>query len=444
MSHGKSLFVVLVLVVAGGAVVAKKYFVDKPPATAIAATVESFPVRSAGDAADDVAICVDPADPGKSLVVGADKEAGLAVYDMKGNELEFVPCGKVNNVDLRRNVKLGGRELTLVITALDDDYTLQVFELAAEKPYLRELPGGKFEVDISTIGLALHRDPATGSCAAIVLGKDRDPRSEALEKLDRLKNLAEIFDAKSDKKDDKKKKAEKGEKVAKAESADAAHPKRLERQKEYEELKKQQDELTQFADTPAKKGRQNWAVRLELTADDSGRISFLEKRRLHLDSKSEGCVVDDETGWMYVAEESRGVWKFHVDGAKDAVEVGERICKVDFPNPLRADVEGIALMKEADGKGYLVISSQGSEDFVVIRREAPHEYVGRFKITSQGAIDGVEDCDGLDGVTANLGPGFEDGALIFQDEKNQSTTGEKVSQNFKFVPWSAVKAKLGL
>lgn len=53
------------------------------------------------DAADDPEIWVDPKDPSRGVIIGTDKQAGLYVYDLTGKQLQYVPGGKPNNVDLR-------------------------------------------------------------------------------------------------------------------------------------------------------------------------------------------------------------------------------------------------------------------------------------------------------------------------------------------------------
>lgn len=55
----------------------------------------------ARDAADDPEIWVDPKNPGRGVVIGTDKKAGLYVYDLAGKQLQYVPGGMPNNVDLR-------------------------------------------------------------------------------------------------------------------------------------------------------------------------------------------------------------------------------------------------------------------------------------------------------------------------------------------------------
>ena len=67
----------------------------------VRASGQTVPVQSGGDAADDPAIWVNPANPAASLILGTDKKSGLSVYDLNGKLLEHFAVGRVNNVDLR-------------------------------------------------------------------------------------------------------------------------------------------------------------------------------------------------------------------------------------------------------------------------------------------------------------------------------------------------------
>ena len=82
----------------------------------VAATAETAPVPSVGDAADDIAIWIHPTDPSLSTVIGTDKlsTGGLGVYDLAGNQLYFYLHGSLNNVDLRYNFPLGAERVALV------------------------------------------------------------------------------------------------------------------------------------------------------------------------------------------------------------------------------------------------------------------------------------------------------------------------------------------
>jgi 3-phytase len=84
----------------------------EPPAAAaplpqVLAVRETDPVNTEGDAADDPAIWVNPADPAQSLIIGTAKKSGLYTYGLDGKMVQFLPEGRLNNVDIR-SVRLGG------------------------------------------------------------------------------------------------------------------------------------------------------------------------------------------------------------------------------------------------------------------------------------------------------------------------------------------------
>jgi len=80
----------------------------------VVASCESAPVAHHGDAVDDIAIWVDPLDAAASTLIVTDKRGGLTVYDIAGRELQRLPDGASNNVDLRGDVPLGDSSVTLV------------------------------------------------------------------------------------------------------------------------------------------------------------------------------------------------------------------------------------------------------------------------------------------------------------------------------------------
>ncbi|KRO82198.1 MAG: hypothetical protein ABR85_00070 [OM182 bacterium BACL3 MAG-120619-bin3] len=70
-------------------------------AKSLAAIVETEPVLSTEDAADDPAIWVHPTDAQLSLVIGTDKQYGLEVYGLDGRRHQRIAAGLTNNVDIR-------------------------------------------------------------------------------------------------------------------------------------------------------------------------------------------------------------------------------------------------------------------------------------------------------------------------------------------------------
>ncbi|EKE82108.1 phytase [Idiomarina xiamenensis] len=156
-------------------------------------------------------------------------------------------------------------------------------------------------------------------------------------------------------------------------------------------------------------------------------------RELRVPSQPEGCVVDDQQQWLYVGEEDVAVWRFAA--AADADSDGEAIIKVAEYAELEADIEGLAL---ADG--YLVVSSQGNDSYILFQQQPPYALIKHFRIRTNTdlGIDGVSETDGLEVTTRSLGAGFEEGALVVQDGRNRMP---EAGQNIKLVPWQWVKPK---
>lgn len=68
------------------------------------ALVETSAFPHWGDTADDPAIWKNFENPQKSLILGTNKKQGLYVYDFQGREIQSIPIGDLNNVDLRQQV----------------------------------------------------------------------------------------------------------------------------------------------------------------------------------------------------------------------------------------------------------------------------------------------------------------------------------------------------
>ena len=104
--------------------------------------VETEPVPNGEDAADDPAIWVDRDDPSRSTVIGTDKEGGLAVYDLDGKQLQYLPDGEMNNVDLRDGFMLDGVSVTLVTAGNRSDNTIAIYTVNAETRRLEPAAAG--------------------------------------------------------------------------------------------------------------------------------------------------------------------------------------------------------------------------------------------------------------------------------------------------------------
>ncbi|VVP97523.1 phytase [Pseudomonas fluorescens] len=136
----------------------------------IAAQAQSDPVARQGDAADDPAIWVHPQQPSLSRVLGTNKKQGLMVYDLQGKQVQELPVGRLNNVDVRPNFKLGAQTVDLAVASHRDHNSLSLFAIDRNSGELRDI--GEVPTPLKDIyGLCLFQ-PASGEIYAIANDKD--------------------------------------------------------------------------------------------------------------------------------------------------------------------------------------------------------------------------------------------------------------------------------
>jgi 3-phytase len=157
-----------------------------------------------------------------------------------------------------------------------------------------------------------------------------------------------------------------------------------------------------------------------------------------LGSITEGCVVDDEAGVLYLAQELVGIWRTPLT---DATGAARRLVDRVGEGRLVADVEGLTLYLPESGPRYLIASVQGRNRYAVYERDGENAYVGSFKVgaSADGRADAVSGTDGIDVTAAPLGPDFPRGLFVVQDDENRAPSD---LQNFKYVSWADIEAAL--
>ncbi len=152
---------------------------------------------------------------------------------------------------------------------------------------------------------------------------------------------------------------------------------------------------------------------------------------------SEGISADDELQRLYVSEEEVGVWRYGAepgDGSTRTlvdrtVATGGRIAD---------NIKNTAIFYGRQGTGYLIVSSQGGSNFVIYNR-GDNAFVGSFKITDGGGVDGVNGQDGIDVTNFPLGPSYPAGLFTSQDHNNTNAgNGNSGNQNHKLVSWQRI------
>ncbi|MGL6044047.1 MAG: phytase, partial [Sandaracinobacteroides sp.] len=191
----------------------------------------------------------------------------------------------------------------------------------------------------------------------------------------------------------------------------------------------------------------------QVTEGTDGKPAMALKHRWKLATQTEGCVVNDSTGDLYVGEEDVGIWRMSLADPKLAPT---SIQKVDGQK-LVADTEGLTLMRDG-GRTFLIASSQGDSAYPVWEIGGGQEitggqyrYMGRFRIAG-GAIDPVTQTDGLDAWSGPIA-GYPEGAIAVHDHCDGDgpndppavvCAGDSQQQNYKLVGWREVKAAIGI
>ncbi|WP_118165738.1 phytase [Nostoc sphaeroides] len=348
---------------------------------------ETLPVDQRADA-DDPAIYINATNSADSLVLTSVKNAGLRVYDLSGNLLQTVNPGGIryNNIDLQYGFKLGNQSVDIAVASDRNNDKLAIFKINPNPT----TPGNYLEdITDSSLGTLFQGLPfaepySSSSRSAYGLALYRSP----------ITNDYYVF-------------------ANRRETGDIAQFKLID------------------------KG--NGQIGAERVREFT--IPTIEGR----DPQTEGMVVDQETGFLYIGQENVGIWKFQAE--PNGGTTGKLIDQVrDLGgNYLTDDVEGLTIYYGKNGTGYLLASSQGDNTFVAYTREGNNEYVGNFAVGNNGAIDSVQESDGADVINVPLGSNFPFGLFVTQDGSNEpakivSDEGEEenISSNFKLVPWENI------
>ena len=167
----------------------------------------------------------------------------------------------------------------------------------------------------------------------------------------------------------------------------------------------------------------------ELVDDGAGHVAgVMAAREFGPATTVEGMVADDETGMIYISQESGGEWKYNAEPTGGTA--GVRIATVG-ENGLVSDVEGVTIYYGPGLSGYIIMSSQGNSTFKVYDRKPPHTFRGTFSVT------GTSSTDGCDVINVPLDATFTGGAFVCHN-------GSKSPYPDELLRWSDIATGLGL
>ena len=151
------------------------------------------------------------------------------------------------------------------------------------------------------------------------------------------------------------------------------------------------------------------------------------------------CVADPETEFVYVTEESVGIWKL---AAEPEFEANRTPMDLVAPfGALKEEVKGVSIYRVDSSTAYLLATDVADESYTVYDL-ADHKLLGRFKITGDAKVtdlDAVGESEGLTSTAFDFGGAYAGGLLAVFDESNEGGRG-----NAKLVRWSAVAEALRL
>lgn len=152
----------------------------------------------------------------------------------------------------------------------------------------------------------------------------------------------------------------------------------------------------------------------------------------------EGIVADPVHRAIYIAAEDEGIFRYQLKNGM--LDIDSKLVVDRIGLRLQDDIEGLTMFKRPDGTGYLLASSQGSNQYAAYLRNheqnKPNQHVSNFQIGQTEAFDAVQSTDGIDAVFGNFGSQFPKGLFIAHDGEGVSPT------HYKIVPWSNVQSVL--
>jgi len=143
---------------------------NAPRIQEVVAAVETEPVSTGGDSADDPTLWVNPSDAQQSLVIGTNKKRGLAVYDLAGKEIQFLADGQMNNVDHRDDFPLDGKMVPLVTASNRSQNSIAIYKIDVETRRLESVAAGVIKT-IEAYGSCMYRSNKTGKFYYLVTSK---------------------------------------------------------------------------------------------------------------------------------------------------------------------------------------------------------------------------------------------------------------------------------
>lgn len=177
----------------------------------------------------------------------------------------------------------------------------------------------------------------------------------------------------------------------------------------------------------------------ELAMTPDGKVTSRRVRAFALGGEVKSCIADDECGFVYIAEDDVGVWRYPAE--PDALAEGRCVIRVG-ENGLVPNVKGPDIYHAAGGRGYLLVVTQGSKGTHTCVKVYERQGDNRFLLTidpSPAAFGRIDHCSGLAVTNRPTIAAFPEGVLALNDQINPNA-----SEDFKLYSWGEIARAGGL
>ncbi|MCD0464053.1 phytase [Flavobacterium sp. ENC] len=141
----------------------------------------------------------------------------------------------------------------------------------------------------------------------------------------------------------------------------------------------------------------------------------------------EAIAVDNELGTVLYCDEQFGIRKYKADPALNDNKEIALFGKTGF----KADNEGIAIYKKTDSTGYILVSNQQANTFMVYPREGAKGNPNNYPLLAEIPTSTIE-CDGADVTSLNLGGKYKDGLFVAMSN----------GMVFQYYAWDLIQARI--
>jgi 3-phytase len=156
--------------------------------------------------------------------------------------------------------------------------------------------------------------------------------------------------------------------------------------------------------------KENYLWQYELLPSTNGTVGARLERKFGTYSGSkeiEAIAVDNRMGFVYYLDEGVGIRKYYADPQKQDNKQLALFGNKEF----KEDNEGISIYHTSDSTGYILVSNQQINSFMVYKREGEPGKPNVHKLLKEIPFSTVES-DGSDVTHLNLGDKFQKGCSL--------------------------------